>query len=89
VHGRPALTLQATRGDCWLAVRKGSRSGPVLYQGVLRAGQTARFGLRKTLWLRLGAPWNLDASIGRRSVTSDLPDQTGNAQASAHGIGTA
>jgi cytoskeletal protein RodZ len=88
-HTRPALTLQATRGDCWLAVRKGSPSGPVVYQGVLRAGQTARFGLRKTLWLRLGAPWNLDASIGRRSVTSDLPDRTGNAQATAHGIGTA
>jgi cytoskeletal protein RodZ len=88
-HVRPALTLQAARGDCWLAVRTGSPSGPVVYQGVLRAGQTARFGLRKTLWLRLGAPWNLDASIGRRSVTSDLPDRTGNAQATAHGIGTA
>lgn len=85
----PALTLQATRGDCWLAVRKGSSTGPVVYEGVLRLGQSARFGLRKPLWIRMGAPWNVEATIGSRSVTSDLPTSTGNAQATAHGIGAA
>lgn len=87
-HVRPALMLQATRGDCWLAVRLGSSTGPVVYEGVLHRGQTARFGLRKPLWMRLGAPWNLDATIGSRSVTSDLPARTGNAEATAQGIGT-
>jgi hypothetical protein len=83
----PSLTLAATRGDCWLAVRMRSSTGPVLYEGVLRLGQTARFGLRTPLWVRLGAPWNLDATIGSRSVTSDLPARTGDAEATAGGIG--
>jgi hypothetical protein len=37
----------------------------------------------------VGAPWNLDATIGRRSVTSSLPDRTGNAEATAHGMNAA
>jgi len=85
----PALTLAAARGDCWLAVRMGSSTGRVVYEGVLRIGQMARFGLRKPLWVRLGAPWNLDATIGRRSVTSALPDRTGDTEATAGGIGVA
>jgi hypothetical protein len=82
----PALTLAATRGDCWLELRVGSSTGPVVYEHVLRQGEKARFGLHKPLWIRVGAPWNLDATIGRRSVTSDLPGRTGNAEATAGGI---
>ena len=67
----------------------GSSTGRVVYEGVLRIGQMARFGLRKPLWVRLGAPWNLDATIGRRSVTSALPDRTGDTEATAGGIGAA
>jgi len=82
----PALELAATRGDCWLELRVGSSTGPVVYEHVLRQGETARFGLRKALWLRVGAPWNLEAKIGRHSVTSDLPPRTGNAEATASGL---
>jgi transcriptional regulator with XRE-family HTH domain len=82
----PALTLAATRGDCWLELRVGSSTGPIVYEHTLRRGEAARFGLRKTLWIRLGAPWNLDAKIGSRSVTSQLPDRTGDAKATAHGV---
>ena len=85
----PALTLAAKRGDCWLELRVGSSSGPVVYEHVLHRGETARFGLRKPLWIRVGAPWNLDATIGRRSVTSSLPDRTGNAKATSHGMNAA
>jgi hypothetical protein len=85
----PALTLAAKRGDCWLELRVGSSTGPVVYENVLHQGETARFGLRKPLWIRVGAPWNLDATIGRRSVTSDLPDRTGNAKATAGGMNAA
>jgi cytoskeleton protein RodZ len=82
----PALTLAAARGDCWLELRVGSSTGRVVYEHVLHQGESARFGLRKALWIRLGAPWNLDARIGRRSVTSELPDRTGDAKATTHGV---
>ena len=82
----PALTLAAKRGDCWVELRVGSSTGPVVYEHVLHQGETARFGLRKPLWIRVGAPWNLDATIGRHSVTSDLPHRTGNAKATARGM---
>jgi hypothetical protein len=85
----PALTLAARRGDCWVELRLGSSTGPVVYEHTLHQGESARFGLRKPLWIRVGAPWNLDATIGRRSVTSDLPDRTGNAKATAGGISAA
>jgi hypothetical protein len=83
---RPALTLAARRGDCWIELRVGSSTGPVVYEHTLHQGESARFGLRKPLWIRVGAPWNLDATIGRRSVTSDLPDRTGNAKATSRGM---
>jgi cytoskeletal protein RodZ len=82
----PALTLAATRGDCWLELRVGSSTGPVVYEHTLRQGEKARFGLRKPLWLRVGAPWNLEATIGHHSVTSDLPPRTGNAEATTNGL---
>jgi cytoskeletal protein RodZ len=73
----PALTLTAARGACWLTVRIGSSAGATRYAHTLQPGQSVRFGLRKPLWIRLGAPWNLDATIGRRPVTSALPPRTG------------
>src|SRR5712691_11997744 len=62
----PSLTLTAVRGRCWLSVRIGSSAGRTLYEQTLQQGQTVRFGLRKLLWIRFGAPWNLDATIGSR-----------------------
>jgi transcriptional regulator with XRE-family HTH domain len=70
-----ALTLRASRGDCWLLVRAGSASGPVLYSSVLRSGSGLRLAVRKGLWIRLGAPWNVVARVGTRRVT--LPALTG------------
>jgi hypothetical protein len=81
-----ALTLAATRGDCWLELRVGSSTGPSVYEHVLRRGEKARFGLRKPLWIRLGAPWNLDATIGNRSITSDLPARTGDVVVTTDGV---
>jgi transcriptional regulator with XRE-family HTH domain len=80
------LTLVASRGSCWLLVRLGSSSGAVVYQHTLEPGQRVRFGLKRSLWIRTGAPWNLDAAIGRRNVTSELPTRTGNLFASRSGI---
>ncbi len=65
---RPArFDLVASRGPCWLSVRLGSDSGRLLYERTLEAGQRARF-VAGRLWLRIGAPWNVDATLnGRRA----------------------
>jgi cytoskeleton protein RodZ len=71
------VAVRAARGDCWLSVRVGSRDGPVLYEGLLARGRTLRFH-RQGLWLRVGAPWNLDVLLDGR-LLHGLPQQTGNA----------
>ena len=69
-HRRPAsraLVIRATRGDCWLLVRKGDATGPVLYEGTLRHGGTIRFAAPR-VWVRLGAPGMVDASRAGKTV---------------------
>jgi hypothetical protein len=85
----PSLLLAAARGPCWLLARVGSVSGPVVEEHTLHQGQTARFGLKQPLWIRLGAPWNLDASIGNRVVTASLPASTGNVLITRAGVRSA
>lgn len=82
----PLLVLTAARGSCWLSVRIGSSAGPTVYEQTLQQGQTARFGLRKELWIRLGAPWNLTATIGGHPVASELPHRLGDVLATAAGL---
>lgn len=67
----PALVLTASRGSCWLLVRRSNEAGPVLYEGMLEPGQSLRF--EPTVWVRLGAPWNIDAHRG----THVIPNLTG------------
>jgi RodZ C-terminal domain len=81
----PALTLIAARGNCWLSVTTVA-SGKAVYQGTLLQGEKVRFGLRRPLTIRVGAPWNLDAHIGARAVTSSLPTVTANVLATAKGL---
>jgi cytoskeleton protein RodZ len=85
----PVLVLSAARGPCWLVVRIASSTGRIVYEQMLQPGQTVRFGLRKPLWIRFGAPWNLDATIGARQVTSALPSRTGDTFATATGLRSA
>lgn len=83
---RPSLALVAVRGPSWLLVRIGSPTGRVVAEATLQRGHTIRFGLRKPLWIRVGAPWNLSASIGRRALTASLPTDTGNVLVTARGV---
>ena len=70
----PKLALVATRGTCWLSVRRGSQSGPVIYERTLQLGEKAQFtGTR--LWVRLGAPWNVDATRNGKRLA--LPSAIG------------
>jgi cytoskeleton protein RodZ len=81
-----ALTLVATRGDCWLSVQAGSATGRVLYERILLQGQKLRFGLRKPLWIRFGAPANIDVTVGTRSANASLPTGTEPVVATAKGL---
>jgi transcriptional regulator with XRE-family HTH domain len=63
----PRIVLRAARGDCWLSVHAGSARGPLLYEGTLAAGQRLVFA-RRFLYLRAGAPWNLDVRVNGRTL---------------------
>jgi transcriptional regulator with XRE-family HTH domain len=87
VHAAPAaLRLVAAKGDCWLSVHVGSPAGVLAYQGTLRRGSAISFGLHRSLFIRMGAPENLTANIGRRSVTASLPGHTADVVATARGL---
>jgi cytoskeletal protein RodZ len=62
------LVVRAARGDCWVLVRAGSATGPVLYERLLGRGGVVRFGLKQKLWVRLGAPWNADVTARGKAL---------------------
>jgi Helix-turn-helix domain len=71
----PTLVLVAARGGCWIEAHVNSRAGALLYRATLEPGGRLRLPARR-LWLRIGAPWNLEARLdGRRIV---LPSTVGN-----------
>jgi cytoskeleton protein RodZ len=71
------LSLKAVRGSCWLDVHLGSPTGTAVYIGTLAQGRTIRFSLRRPLWIRLGDPASLDATIAGKPLHG-LPTQTAN-----------
>jgi cytoskeleton protein RodZ len=81
------LVLVATRGDCWLSVRAGSRDGRVLYEGMVSEGDQFRIAGPR-LWVRIGAPWNLDATLNGRRI-ADLPADTADVLVTPAGIAPA
>jgi cytoskeletal protein RodZ len=84
------LELRA-RGRCWLFVRVGSEAGPVLYEATLGTGEILRYTLapgRPRLWLRIGAPWNLEVSLNGRPV-ANLPSGPDNIVVSRKGVRSA
>ena len=77
------IVLVAARGACWLSVRLGSETGRPIYERMLEPGQTARFvGTR--FWMRVGAPWNVDATLN--GTRAQLPASTGNVVVTASGL---
>ncbi|MGH3012381.1 MAG: hypothetical protein ACRDMY_11185 [Gaiellaceae bacterium] len=77
-----ALRLAAAGGASWLAVRRDSADGRLLWEGILERGDALRF--RGRLWLRLGAPSYLVAHLnGDRAA---LPRRTSTARVTADGI---
>lgn len=67
------LRLAAADGRCWVSVRRGSGEGKVVWQGTLARGKALQLHGRR-LWLRLGAPENLNARLdGKRAGLPDGP----------------
>jgi cytoskeleton protein RodZ len=79
------IVLVATRGRCWLSVRRGSATGRSVYEGTLEQGRTARFSAPR-LWIRIGAPWNVDATLNGKAV--QLPASTGDLVVTPAGLTT-
>ena len=69
------VVLTAARGRCWLLVRRDSASGSLVYESTLAQGQRVRFTAGR-LWIRIGAPWNLDATLNGKPLP--LPTAIGN-----------
>jgi cytoskeleton protein RodZ len=81
----PALVLRVTQGPCWLSVRQRSEHGRQLFEGTLEPGDSRRFA-DGPLWIRIGAPWNLEASRAGRRLP--LPQTVANVVVTASGIRT-
>ena len=77
------IVLVATRGPCWLSVHLGSATGRAVYEGTLAQGRAARFSSTR-LWIRIGAPWNVDATLNGKTV--QLPASTGDVVATPAGL---
>jgi hypothetical protein len=79
------VLLTAARGPCWLFAHLGSEQGKALYMGTLEQGRSLRLAGRR-LWIRLGAPQNLDASVNARPVR--LPGDTADVVVTAQAVQT-
>ena len=77
------IVLAASRGPCWLSVHIGSATGPSVFERTLQPGQTARF-VSTRLWIRVGAPWNVDATLNGNSV--QLPASTASVVVTSTGM---
>jgi cytoskeleton protein RodZ len=77
--------LVATRGPVWLLVRSGGATGTPIFTGVLAQGQTLPVRLSAPVWIRIGAPWNLDVRLGGK-LLQGLPTGVGNVLLTRRGL---
>jgi hypothetical protein len=80
---RVALVLAASGDGSWIAARRGSAAGPLLWTGTLEAGELVRLRGR-TLWLRVAAPANLQPRMNGEAVA--LSERTRTLLVTAEGI---
>ena len=59
------LEVSAARGSCWVDVRAGSPTGRQIFTGTLVQGERRLFTSRR-LWVRFGAPSNVDLAVNGR-----------------------
>jgi hypothetical protein len=63
------LAVVASRGPCWLEVRRGGSAGPVSFVGLLAQGDGRTFR-GKMLWLTVGAGQNVDLRLNGEPVSN-------------------
>ena len=80
---RVALVLAASGEGSWIAVRRGSDAGALLWKGTLEPGDLVRLRGR-TLWLRVAAPGNLRPRVNGEAVA--IPERTSTLLMTAEGI---
>jgi hypothetical protein len=80
----PHLLLTAARGPVWLLVRVRSRQGETLFEDILAPGRSLRFG-RRDLWIRIGAPPDLDIRVDGQRVTLPPSSRPQNVVVAAEG----
>lgn len=61
------IVVRAARGPCWLLARAGSARGEILFEGTLAQGRSLTLS-RDRVWLRLGAPANVQISVNGEAV---------------------
>jgi hypothetical protein len=61
------LTVRATRGASWLSAREGDANGRLLYQGLLKTGQSRTLRGRR-VWVRFGASSYLDLTLNGKPI---------------------
>jgi len=67
---RPRTTASivlVARDRCWISVHLGSEGGRRLYERTLEPGESVHFAAGR-LWIRIGAPWNLQARLNGKPV---------------------
>jgi hypothetical protein len=79
-----ARIVLTARDRCWISVRLGSAVGRRLYERTLERGDSVRFVTRR-LWIRIGAPWNLEARLNGKPVR--LPISIANVIVTPTGLG--
>ena len=89
-HVSAALPTQAvfvaSRGPCWLEIRRGSQTGSVLYENTLQKGQTQAVSLKSgPVWVDIGDPPMVDLRLGGKLVHG-LPTQAGTVLLTQRGL---
>ena len=80
---RAAVVLAASGDGSWIAARRGSAAGPLLWKGTLEAGELVRLRGR-ALWLRITAPASLVTRVNGETLA--LPERTRTLLVTADGI---
>lgn len=61
------VKIKATKGDCWMEVRRDSSTGVSLFTGTVKKGDIRKFK-GKDIWMSLGAPANVQLNVQGKNV---------------------
>jgi hypothetical protein len=61
------LSIRASRGPSWVAIRARSAEGPILYQGILEQGRSIK-ERGTAFWTQVGVVDNVDVRVDRHAV---------------------